>query len=183
MSNLPTGTWTIDPMHSEVGFTVRHLMSKVRGRFTEFSGEIVTKSENPADATVNATIEMGSVDTNNEMRDGHLRSAEVFNADNNPQMTFVSTGITGTDEAYTINGDLTINGVTRPVALDAEFFGVDTDQLGNTKLGAEASTKINRKDFNVDFNIPLDGGRALLGNDITVTLTVQAALNVPAEAH
>lgn len=183
MSNLPVGTWTIDPMHSEVGFTVRHLMSKVRGTFTDFTGEIVTTSENPADSRVTATIEMASVNTNNEMRDGHLRSAEVFNADKNPQMTFVSTGITGSGEAYTINGDLTINGVTKPVALDAEFFGVDSDNYGNTKLGAEASTKINRKDFNVDFNIPLEGGRALLGNDITVTLTVQAALNVPAEAN
>lgn len=171
---LPTATWQIDPSHSEVAFTVRHLMSKVRGTFTEFGGTVTTEGDDPARSSVRAEIAMSSVNTNNAQRDGHLRSADVFDADRNPTMTFVSTGISGDGEDWTIAGDLTLNGVTRPVELAAEFLGVDTDAYGATRLGAEARTSINRSEFGVDFNVPMDGGRLLLGDKIDVQLTVEA---------
>jgi len=174
MSTIPAGTWTIDPAHSEVAFTVRHLMSKVRGNFADFSGTVTTSGGDVTDAAVEATVQMASVDTRNEQRDAHLRSNEIFNADGNPEMEFTSTGIVDQGGDYVINGDLTINGVTRPVAFDAEFLGVDVDAYGVTRLGAEARTQVNRKDFGVDFNVPLDGGKLLLGDKIDVTLTIQA---------
>lgn len=171
---LQVGTWNIDPSHSEVAFTIRHLMSKVRGTFTDVTGVIETRSDNPADASVRAQIAMASVDTRNATRDEHLRSSEIFNVDANPQMTFVSTGISGDEDGWTITGDLTINGVTRSVDLAAEFLGVAADAYGAVRLGAEGSTTINRKDFGVDFNIPLDGGKVLLGDKVDIQITLEA---------
>lgn len=170
---LVPGTWTIDAAHSEVGFTVRHLMSKVRGRFAEFSGSVSTGAQ-PTDSSVRAEIVLSSIDTNQAQRDGHLRSAEIFDAEKHATMTFVSTGVTGDADGYVIHGDLTIKDVTRPVELAAEFLGVATDAYGVTRLGAEATTSINRKDFGIDFNVPLEGGKLLIGDKIDITLTIEA---------
>ncbi len=170
---IPAATWTIDTSHSEVAFTVRHLMSKVRGTFDDFSGEITTAGDDLNQASVRAEVQMSSVNTRNEQRDGHLRSTEIFNAEANPTMSFVSTAVTGGNGEHEIAGDLTINGVTKPVTFAAEFLGVDVDAYGVTRIGVEAKGQINKSDFGVDFNIPLDGGKLLLGDKIEITLTVQ----------
>jgi len=173
-NTVPAATWNVDPAHSEVGFTVRHLMSKVRGTFADFTATITTTGDDLTQASVTATVEMGSVTTNNEMRDGHLKSTEIFNAEANPQMTFTSTKITADGDDWTITGDLTINGVTKSVDFAAEFLGVEVDAYGATRLGVEAKTQLVRKDFGVDFNVPLDGGKFLIGDKVDVTLAVEA---------
>jgi polyisoprenoid-binding protein YceI len=172
-SGLVAGTWSIDPSHSEVGFSVRHLMSKVRGRFTDFTGTIVS-TEDPRTSTVEVAIATASVTTGNEQRDGHLRSADFFHPEAGQQIVFVSTGVTAGDDGYVISGDLTINGTTLPVDLAAEFLGVAVDAYGVTRLGAEATTSISRKAFGVDFNVPLDGGKLLIGDKIDITLSIEA---------
>lgn len=175
VTTVPTATWAIDTAHSEVGFTVRHLMSKVRGTFDEFEGTITTNGEDLTQASVQATVQMASVNTRNSQRDNHLRSQEIFHAEANPQMTFASTAISKDGDDYVITGDLTINGVTKSVDFAAEFLGVDTDAYGRTMMGVEATAKINKSDFGVDFNIPLDGGKLLLGDKIDVTLVIEAS--------
>lgn len=177
MTAVPAATWTVDTSHSEVGFTVRHLMSKVRGTFDEFTGTITTAGDDLTQAGVTATVQMASVNTRNSGRDEHLRSQEVFHAEANPQMSFTSTSVTNNDGEWVINGDLTINGTTKPVAFAAEFLGVDTDPWGGLRLGAEAKARIDRREFGVDFNIPLDGGKVLLGDKIDVTLAIEAVKN------
>ncbi len=171
-TDLATGTWTIDPSHSEVGFTARHLMSKVRGLFEKFEGEIVI-GENTA---ASATIDLNSINTRDEQRDGHLRSKDFFDVENTGPMTFKSTEIAEGGKGFLVSGDLTIKGVTRPVTLDVEYFGTDTDPWGGTRAGFEGTTEISRKDFGVDFNIPMDGGRLLIGDKISITVAVQAVL-------
>jgi polyisoprenoid-binding protein YceI len=168
---LVAGTWTIDPSHSEVGFTVRHLMTKVRGQFEKFEGEIVT-TENPADFTATATIDLNSVNTRDEQRDGHLRSQDFFDVENHGPMTFRTTSFDGS----VAQGVLTVKGVTKPVELEVEYLGVDTDAWGNTRIGFEATTEISRKEFGVDFQIPLDGGKFLVGDKVSVQLSVQGIL-------
>jgi polyisoprenoid-binding protein YceI len=170
-TQVPAGTWTIDPSHSEVGFTVRHLMTKVRGQFEKFEG-VITTSENVADFRAEATIDLNSVNTRDENRDNHLRSSDFFDVENNGPMTFRTTSFDG----QTAKGDLTIKGVTNPVELDVEFLGVDVDAYGNTRIGYEASTEISRKAWGVDFQIPLDGGKVLVGDKVTVLLSIQGIL-------
>lgn len=165
------GTWTIDPSHSEVGFTVRHLMTKVRGQFEKFEGRVTT-GQNLEETRAEATIDLNSVNTRDAQRDGHLRSSDFFDVENSGPMTFVATAFDGT----TARGELTIKGVTRPVELDVEFLGIDRDAYGNTRIGFEATTEINRKDFGVDFDIPLDGGKVLVGHKVNILLSVQAVL-------
>ena len=172
-TGLVAGTWNIDASHSEVSFTVRHLMSKVRGSFADFSGEIVT-TENPTESTISVVIKSASISTHNEQRDAHLRSTDFFDADQGHELAFVSTGITGDEDGYVITGDLTINGITKSVDLAAEFLGVAVDAYGVTRVGAEAKTSISRKDFKVDFNVPLEGGKLLIGDKIDITLSVEA---------
>lgn len=172
-TGIIAGTWAIDTSHSEVGFTVRHLMSKVRGTFTDFAGEIVTTT-NPLESTVSVTIKSSSINTNSEQRDGHLRSADFFDPEKGGELTFVSTGVTEGADGHVITGDLTINGVTHSVDLAAEFLGVDTDAYGLVRLGAEATTSIDRKDYGIEFNVPLDGGKLLIGDKVTITLTIEA---------
>lgn len=171
-TGIVAGTWTIDPTHSEVGFTVRHLMTKVRGQFESFEGKLTTGSD-LAETKAEATIDLNSINTRDAQRDGHLRSKDFFDVENSGPMTFTSTSFDGA----TAKGELTIKGVTRPVELDVEFLGVDTDPYGNTKIGFEATTEINRKDFGVDFNIPLDGGKLLIGDKVSITLSIQAGLD------
>ena len=174
-TELVAGTWTIDPSHSEVGFTVRHLMTKVRGQFEKFEGTVTT-GDTLADTKAEATIDLNSVNTRDAQRDGHLRSADFFDVENSGPMTFVSSSFDGT----TAKGQLTIKGVTNEVELDVTFLGVDKDAYGNTRIGFEATTEINRKDFGVDFDIPLDGGKLLVGHKVNIELSIQAVLNADA---
>lgn len=170
-TELVAGTWTIDPSHSEVGFTVRHLMTKVRGQFESFTGTLTTGTD-LSQTKAEATIDLNSINTRDAQRDGHLRSKDFFDVENSGPMTFRSTSFDGA----TATGELTIKGVTKEVELDVEFLGQDTDPYGNTKIGFEATTEINRKEFGVDFNIPLDGGKLLIGDKVSITLSIQAGL-------
>ncbi|UOQ60766.1 YceI family protein [Leucobacter rhizosphaerae] len=171
-----TGTWTIDPTHSEVGFSVRHLaISKVKGKFENFDATFVT-AENPLDSTVTASAEVASVNTNEKNRDGHLRTGDFFAAEEFPQLTFVSTGAREDGGDFLVDGDLTLRGVTKPVTFTLEFGGFGEDAYGNYKAGFTASTVIKREDFGLSWNAPLEKGGLLLGSDVTITLDVQAAL-------
>jgi len=170
---LTAGTWTIDPTHTEVAFTVRHLMSKVRGTFTSFEGAI-TVADDLVSSSAEATIDLASVTTGTPQRDDHLRSSDFFDASTRPTMTFRSTQLRPRGDDFVAVGDLTIKGVTRQVELAVELLGVGTDAYGNERIGLEATGLISRKDFGVDFNIPLDGGKLLIGDAVTISLTVQA---------
>jgi len=169
---LTTGTWAIDPAHSEVSFTVRHLMTKVRGSFTSFSGEI-SVGESLATSSVRAEIDVDSVDTRQPQRDAHLRSNDFFA--NGKTITFASTNVREDGGDYVLSGDLTINGVTKPVDLELEFLGVEADAYGTVKAGFEARTTITRQDFGVDINVPLDGGKLLIGDKVAIELVIQAS--------
>jgi len=169
---IPTGTWTIDPSHSEVGFTARHLMSKVRGLFEKFEGTIVTGEENSATATIDLT----SLNTRDENRDAHLRSGDFFDVEKSGPMTFTSTAVAQGGRGLLVTGDLSIKGVSKPVTLDVEFLGSESDPWGGTRVGFEATAEISRKEFGVDFNVPMDGGRLLVGDKISITIVAQAVL-------
>ena len=182
---IPAGTWTIDPSHSEVGFSVRHLMvSKVKGNFERFEGSLVI-AEDPLASSVTASIDLSSINTRDETRDGHLRSGDFFDTDSNPTMTFTSTSVAAKGDDYVVTGDLTIKGVTKPVELSLEFNGVHPDPWGGTRSGFSAETEISRKDWGIDFQVPMDGGGVVIGDKIKVVLEVEAVLQaaeVPAEA-
>jgi polyisoprenoid-binding protein YceI len=171
LNTLTAGTWAIDPTHTEVGFVARHLMvSKVRGSFTDVSGT-VTVAENVTDSVANVVIKTASVSTGTADRDAHLTSADFFDAQTYPDMTFVSTGFDG----ETLTGDLTIKDVTKPVTLDVEFNGVATDPWGNEKAGFEATADINRTDWNLNWNAALEKGGVLVSEKIKLVLDVQLA--------
>ena len=171
-----TGTWKLDPTHSEVSFTVKHLaISKVRGTFESFDVTIVT-AEDLADSTIEATIDVASVNTKQKDRDAHLRTSDFFLAEEHPTITFVSTSIAGTPDDFAVTGDLTMRGVTKQVVLKGEFGGITTDGYGQTKAGATATTTINRQDFGVSWNAALEAGGFTLGDDVTITLDLQVAL-------
>ncbi len=177
VQNWIAGTWKIDPLHSHVGFIIRHMVvSKVRGNFTEFDATIVT-AENPLESTVEATITAASINTGNEMRDGHVASADFFDAENHPQFTFKSTGIRVENDEWLVDGDLTIRGVTKPVTLGMETpaFGVPGED-GAVKAGFSASTEINRNDFGVSYNGPIPGGGTVLGDKVEIVLEIEADL-------
>jgi polyisoprenoid-binding protein YceI len=175
-----TGTWVIDPVHSEVGFSVRHLMlSKVRGRFAKFEGRIVTP-ENPYDASVEATIDLSSIDTNNADRDAHLRSQDFFDVENNPVMTYRSTGVRAASDGFLVDGELTLHGVTRPVPLALQLEGfLPSSPFGDTRAGFSATTEINRSDFQISFGIA-DAGGVGLGDKVQISLEVEAVLQADA---
>ena len=172
---LVAGTYALDTAHSEIGFTVRHLMTKVRGTFQEFAGEIVVK-DSIEESAANVSVELGSVHTRSEQRDGHLRSGDFFDAENSPKMTFVSTAIKPEGDDYVLAGELTIKDVTKPIELAVEFLGVDQNAYGQKIIGFEASAQISRKDWGIDFNVPLEGGKLLIGDKVDIHLDVQAAL-------
>jgi polyisoprenoid-binding protein YceI len=170
------GTWDIDPVHSDVSFTVRHMMvSKVRGRFGSFSGQIVT-GEDVTVSSVSATIDATSIDTNNEQRDNHIRSADFFDVANHPTWTFASNAVRVDDGDLLLDGELTIKGVTRPVTLSLTHEGFGPDAYGGTRAGFSASTTINRADFGVDISMPLDGGGVVVGDKVTINLEIEAVL-------
>ncbi|TFC51719.1 polyisoprenoid-binding protein [Cryobacterium sp. TMT1-21] len=170
------GTWTIDPTHSEVGFSIRHIMiSKVKGKFEIFDATIVT-GENPLESSVTATAQVASINTNEPNRDGHLRTGDFFDAETYPTISFVSTGVRAAKGDFLVDGDLTIKGVTKPVTFDFEFGGFATDPYGNQKAGATAKAEVNREDFGLTYNAALETGGFLLGDKVTITLELQAAL-------
>jgi len=170
------GTWVIDPTHSEVGFSVRHLaISKVKGKFERFSGTITT-AENPLESTVEATVEVASINTNQADRDGHLRTGDFFAAEEHPEFTFTSTGARAEGGDYKVDGELTLRGVTKQVSFDIDFGGFGTDPYGNYKVGFTATTVVNREDYGIQWNAPLETGGLLLGSDVTIILDVQAVL-------
>src|SRR6478672_11712750 len=170
------GTWDIDPVHSDVSFSVRHMMvSKVRGRFGAFSGQIVT-GEDITGSSVSTTIDATSIDTNNEQRDNHIRSADFFDVANHPTWTFSSTGVRADDGDLVLDGELTIKGVTRPVTLSLQVEGFGPDAFGGTRAGFSATTTINRADFGVDISMPLDGGGVVVGDKVTINLEIEAVL-------
>jgi polyisoprenoid-binding protein YceI len=171
-----TGTWSIDPSHSEVGFTVRHLgISKTRGRFADFSGDIVI-AERPEDSRVAVTIDPSSVDTKDSGRDEHLRSADFFHVAEHPTWTFVTTGVAPVGDRWAVTGDLTIAGVTKEVVLDTEVTGLVTDPWGNDRVGFVASTEVNREDFGLTWNAALEAGGVLVGKTVKIDLEVEAVL-------
>lgn len=171
---LSTGTWAIDPAHTVVGFSVRHLgVSKVRGRFRGIDGSL-TVGDSLHTTSVSATIDMSTVDTGNPDRDTHLRSADFFDAASNPKMQFVSTDISGSGEEYVLHGDLTINGITRPVEFDVEFFGTSVFPMDqSTRAGFSAASQISRKDFGIEFNVPLGGDKVMISDKVVLDLDVQ----------
>lgn len=170
------GTWNIDPVHSEVGFTVRHMMvSKVRGSFRTFSGQVVT-ADDPLQSTVTATVELASVDTGNGDRDNHLRSADFFETDAHRTMTFQSTAIRSDGGDLTLVGDLTLRGVTKPVELALEIGGFGPDAFGGTRAGFSASGEIKRSDFGVEYNAVLETGGLVLSDKVTLNLEIQLVL-------
>lgn len=180
LEGLVPGTWQIDPTHTDIGFTIRHLISKVRGTFEEFEGEIVI-AEDLAQSTANATVQLNSINTGTAQRDDHLRSSDFFEVDQSPVMTFKTTGVRPDGDDYVVTGDLTIKGVTRSVELDVEFLGVGPDPWGGTRVGFEAKAKINRKDFGLTYNIPLEGDKLVIGDQVTIHLQVEAVLQKTAQ--
>jgi polyisoprenoid-binding protein YceI len=171
---LATGTWAVDAVHSGVLFKVRHLgISNVRGRFNEFTATL-TVGESLDDVSLAAVVDMTSVDTNNADRDAHLRSTDFFGTDANPTMEFRSTRISGSGDEYTLDGELTINGVTKPISFPVEFSGANTHPAtGNLHAGFYAETQVNRNDFGIDFNMPAGVDKLALGEKIKVELDLQ----------
>lgn len=170
LQDLTPGTWSVDPSHTEIGFTARHMMvSKVRGRFEDFSADVLI-AEPLTGSTVNAAVQLASVNTRSADRDAHLKSADFFDVENNPEMTFRSTTVS----AERLEGDLTIKGVTRSVVFDVDWGGVRTSPLGvGSVAGFEARTTINRKDFGLTWNVAVEGGGVLVSDKVTITLDVE----------
>ncbi|MFD6952437.1 polyisoprenoid-binding protein [Nocardiopsis sp. TSRI0078] len=170
---LKPGTWKIDAAHSVVGFSVRHMMvSKVRGRFEKFDATL-TVPEDPTQSSVEATIDAGSINTDNGDRDNHIRSADFFHVEQHPQFTFRSTGIEAKGEDFVLKGDLSIKGNTRPVEITLEFNGSTIDPYGLTRAGFTGSTQISRKEFGVDIEMPMDGGGVVVGDRITIDIDAE----------
>jgi polyisoprenoid-binding protein YceI len=169
-------TFVVDRNHSGATFSIRHLMSRVNGRFTDFTGTIVGDPAKPAQAKVEFTIKAASIDTDQESRDKHLRSADFFDVEKHPDITFVSMRITpaGKDK-YDVTGNLTMRGVTKQVTLPVTYLGSLVDPYKNEKFGFEATTTLNRKDFGIVWNTALDAGGTVLSDDVAVTVNLQAA--------
>ena len=167
-------TWNIDPVHSEVGFSVRHMMvSKVRGRFTKFSGQVVT-AEDPLQSSVTAEIDLTSINTGQEQRDQHIQSADFFEVETYPTMTYKSTGVRVEDGEYILDGDLTLKGVTKNVPLRLELQGFGEDPYGGYRAGFTATGEINRSEFNVSFSAPMANGGVVVADKIQLHLEIEA---------
>jgi polyisoprenoid-binding protein YceI len=182
VADLVAGTWAIDLAHSDVSFSVRHMMvSKVRGHFTRFEGDILVGEDQLA-SSVAAKIDVSSIDTRDEGRDNHLRSADFFDLEKYPTITYQSTGVRQDGDGFVVHGDLTLHGVTRPVDLQLEVNGVSPDPYGGTRAGFSATTEISRKDFGIDLQMPLDGGGVVVGDKIQISLEVEAVLQTGSAA-
>ena len=172
-SALGTGTWAIDPAHSSISFSVRHLMvSKVRGSFEAFSGAIVVAEDGTP--SVSAEIAVDSVNTGNEQRDAHVKAADFFDVENHPTATFVSTSVRPDGDDYVLGGDFTLKGVTKPIDLKLEFNGVNPGMGHGEVAGFTATVVLNRKDFGVDIDMPLETGGTVIGDKVTITLEIEA---------
>lgn len=178
-------SWSFDKVHSSIGFSVRHMViSKTNGSFGDYSGKVVFDGKNVENGSVEITIQMNSLDTKNEKRDGHLKSPDFLDAEKFPTMTFVSKKISKkSGNYYDIVGDLTLKGVTREVTLNSEFYGSLDDPMGNTKAGFSAKTTINRQDFNVSFDSALKDGSLIVGNDVEITLDIELIKNTGEKAN
>jgi polyisoprenoid-binding protein YceI len=170
---LPTGTWNVDPVHSSVEFQVKHLgIATVKGQFKEFEG---TLEVGPDGASAHGTVKVASIDTREPQRDGHLLSADFFDAENNPEITFKSTSIRPVDEdTFEIEGDFTIHGVTRTLKLDATVEGTETDPQGNPRVGLSATAQINRSDYDMKFNMALGSGNVVVSDKVKILLDISA---------
>lgn len=167
--------WTIDPAHSEIGFSVKHMMiSKVKGSFTSFDADVEANEEDLTNALIDFKIDAASINTNNTDRDNHLRSADFFDAEQYPHITFKANEIVQKDDEYELNGDLTIKGVTRPATFEVEYGGKGTNPWGVEVVAFNAEGKINRKDFGLTWNQSLETGGVLVGEDIKISLELQA---------
>ncbi|HXV28031.1 MAG TPA: YceI family protein [bacterium] len=170
-------SYEIDPQHTTVSFKIRHLLSKVQGTFNEFEGQFEYEPGKPELWKTDATIQAASIDTRLEQRDKHLRSADFFDVEKYPELTFKSTGIkNATETRAQLEGLLTIHGVEKPVVLDLEIHGVGKDPWGNIRSGFTASTKVNRKDFGIEWNKALDAGGFLLGDEVEIIIEVEGIL-------
>jgi len=170
------GTWDIDPVHSEVGFSVRHMMvSKVRGKFKTFSGQLVTGAE-PVQSSVTAEIDLSSIDTGQEQRDAHIRSADFFEVEKYPTMTYRSTGVRAEGDHFVLDGELTLKDVTKQVPLRLELGGFGPDAYGGTRAGFTATGELSRSDFHVDFNAALETGGVVVSDKVTLHLEIEAVL-------
>ena len=167
-------TFSIDKTHSDVLFQVRHLVTRVRGRFTDFSGTVSFNPERPDGSSVSLTIKAASIDTGTPDRDTHLRSADFFDVEKYPTLTFVSTRVSrASDNRYDVTGALTIHGIAREITLPVTYLGAATDPWGNARVGFEAETTINRKDFGLAWNTVLETGGFVVGDEVKITLSVQ----------
>jgi polyisoprenoid-binding protein YceI len=168
-------TWKIDPAHTTVEFSAKHLMiTTVKGRFSDVEGEIVISDADPSKSSVSATLKSASIDTRTSQRDDHLRSADFLDAANYPEITFRSTRITGDKSEFKVTGNLTIRGVTREVTLDVTNEGSTKDPWGGDRIAFSATTKIDRRDFGLTWNQAIEAGGVLVGNDVKISIDVQA---------
>jgi len=179
-----TSVWTIDAAHAELGFAVRHLMlSTVRGRFGAVTGTVLVDENDPKSSKIDVTVDVASIDTRQEMRDNHLRSADFFDAANHPTMHFVSTRIEGdVSKTFKVIGDLTIRGTTRQVALEVTLEGRAKDPWGNDRAGFSATGQINRHDFGLNWNQALEAGGVTVGAEVKLTLDVEIVRQAAAPA-
>ena len=173
---MTTNTWNIDPTHSSIAFSVRHMVfAKVRGQFNGYRGHIDMDPENLASARVEVTIDAASIDTGTAQRDEHLRSADFLDVEKHPEIHFRSTEVVKNgDDTYALHGDLTIRDVTRPVVIDTQFAGLGQDPWGNQRAGFSASASILRSDFGLTWNQALEAGGVLVGDKLELTFDVQA---------
>jgi polyisoprenoid-binding protein YceI len=170
------GTYALDVAHTQVGFAVRHMaVSKVRGRFTRFDGAIQI-AEDPAQSSVNVTIDATTVDTQDETRNNHLRTNDFFDVENNPTWTFVSTSVVPDGKKWKVTGDLTIRGITRPVTLETSLEGVVKDPYGNLRVGFSATAEIDREDFDVSFGAVMDAGGLVVAKKVTIEIEAEGVL-------
>lgn len=173
--------WHIDPRHSLAEFSARHMMlSKVRGRFTGVTGTIVDAADDPKYSSVKAEIDVTTLITGDPQRDEHLRSVDFFDVTNHPTITFASNRVSGSREHFTVTGNLTIRGQTREATLDVTFNGVGTNPMGQAVAGFTAETQINRKDFGLNWNMALETGGFLVGDDIKIEIELEAVQQAPA---
>ncbi|HUD73346.1 MAG TPA: YceI family protein [Dongiaceae bacterium] len=177
-------SYSLDQNHTTVGFTVRHFFTKVPGKFTKFEGTILYDGADLSKSTVTVTIDTASIDTGVADRDKHLRSADFFDAEKNPKITFVSTKVkpTGPNKMQ-VEGTLTIRGVTKPVTLDVDLLGSGPDAWGGYRAGFEAHTKVNRMDYGVAWNRVVEGGGSVLGDDVDINLSIEAIRQAPKPAE
>jgi polyisoprenoid-binding protein YceI len=174
VTSVPTGTWNVDPAHSVVEFQVKHMgIATVKGAFTEFAGSLTVAEDGTATAT--GTVEVASVNTREAQRDEHLKSADFFDVENHPQISFTSTEITNVDEdTFKVTGNLTIHGVTQPITLEASFEGADTDPWGNDRVALSLTGQLNRSDYGMKFNQALGSGNMLVSDKVKLALDISA---------